>query len=649
MNRLQEESSPYLLQHASNPVDWYPWGVDAFAKARRENKPVFLSIGYSTCHWCHVMARESFEDAKVADLLNRHFVSVKVDKEERPDIDSIYLNACMALTGSGGWPLTVIMDHSGRPFFAGTYFPKQSRYGRPGLLELLEVINDEWQKERPKLLAFAEEITAQINQQIENNDSKVRLKPEEFPGLVQQAIAYDQARFDRYYGGFGSAPKFPTPHNLLFLLEAYENFHDPSCLEMAEKTLLAMAKGGIFDQIGFGFSRYSTDDKWLAPHFEKMLYDNALLIMAYTRAYEITKNPVYKTVAENTILWVKREMTDPGGGFYSAQDADSDGVEGKYYLFRPKEITSLLGEALGQAFCRLYDISDSGNFEGGSIPNQIIQTDFTDRMSPHLPKLYEYRKERTKLHRDDKILTAWNALIIAALADASVVFANEEYLAMAKRAAGFIERNLCQGDLVFSGFREGQRSGSGFLDDYAYYIYALLRLYYVSLAPDHLERAQVLTQKVIADYFDPQKGGFYLAGRSGEPLISQIKETYDGALPSGNSAMALDLIILNILSGGYGEIMSKQLDFMASQAADLPGAHSFFLYGLLKKDFGGRKITAVLAEPAQRAQIESLLRGKAWTMILDKETAEYRLKDSKTTYYVCEQNTCHLPQSELPL
>ncbi|MDR2711524.1 MAG: thioredoxin domain-containing protein [Clostridiales bacterium] len=649
MNRLQQESSPYLLQHAANPVDWYPWGIDAFTKARRENKPVFLSIGYSTCHWCHVMARESFEDAEVADVLNRHFVPVKVDKEERPDIDSVYMNACMTLTGSGGWPLTVIMDHSGRPFFAGTYFPKQSRYGRPGLLELLGVIYQQWQKDRQKLLASAEEITAQINQQIENNDSKVRLKPEEFPDLIQQAIAYYKAIFDRNYGGFGPAPKFPTPHNLLFLLEASENLHDPSCLEMAEKTLLSMAKGGIFDQIGFGFSRYSTDAKWLAPHFEKMLYDNALLIMAYTRAYEISKNPIYKTVAENTILWVKREMTDPEGGFYSAQDADSDGVEGKYYLFTPKEIISLLGEALGQAFCRLYDISQSGNFEGKNIPNQIIQTNFDNRMSPHLPKLYEYRKGRTRLHKDDKILTAWNALMIAALADAAVVFGNEEYLEMAQRAACFIEKNLCQDDRVFTGFREGKRTGSGFLDDYAFYIYALLRLYYVTLKENYLKRAQLFTQKVITDYFDPQKGGFYLAGRDGEALISQVKETYDGALPSGNSVMALNLIILNLLTGEYGEIMTDQLDFMTSQAADLPGGHSFFLYSMLEKDFAGRKITAVLAEPSQRAQIESLLRGKAWTMILDNETPEYRLKDSKTTYYVCEQNICNLPQSELPL
>ena len=580
MNRLKNETSPYLLQHMNNPVDWWPWCDEAFAKAKAENKPVFLSIGYSTCHWCHVMAHESFEDAEVADVLNRYFVPVKVDKEDRPDIDSVYMSVCLALTGSGGWPMTIIMEHTGKPFFAGTYFPKRYRYGMPGLIELLEGINAQWQTDRQKLLDSAEKITVRLNAQ-----SKKPLNHSDSDKLIKQGVAYFKSAFDRRYGGFGRAPKFPSPHNLLFLLEAYQNLHDRDCLEMAEKTLLSMAKGGIFDHIGFGFSRYSTDAKWLAPHFEKMLYDNALLIMAYTKAYEITRNPVYKTVTEKTILYIKREMTHPEGGFFSAQDADSDGVEGKYYVFTPREIVSTLGESDGQAFCELYDISESGNFEGKNIPNQIGRPALNDSISRFLPTLYEYRKKRTSLHKDDKILTAWNALMIAALADAFSIFGDESYLEAAKRAAAFIETNLCENGRVFTSFREGKRSGYGFLDDHAFYVYALLRLYHVTSEMQYLERAKRLAGKVAADFFDDRDGGFYLTGNYGEPLVARPKESYDGAIPSGNSVMTMNLVTLNLLTGEYEDILDKQASFMISQAADSPAGYSFLLYSLLKRDF----------------------------------------------------------------
>ena len=582
-NRLTSETSPYLLQHANNPVDWYPWGSEAFDKARAEDKPIFLSVGYSTCHWCHVMAHESFEDAEVSDILNRYFVPVKVDKEERPDVDSVYMKVCIALTGSGGWPLTVIMDQTGKPFFAGTYFPKYRRYQMPGLIDILSAISETWLTNRRELLDFAEKMTGLVNAQSEKATDHINLgKTVDAEQLINRSIAYFKSTFDPQYGGFGGVPKFPFPHNLLFLMEAYQNLHDRSCLEMAEKTLLSMAKGGIFDHIGFGFSRYSTDNKWLVPHFEKMLYDNALLIMAYTRAYEITRKSVYKTVAKRTVLYIQREMTHPGGGFYSAQDADSDGIEGKYYVFTPEEIVSVLGQDHGQEFCGLYDITKAGNFEGKSIPNQINKPELDDSLSILLPKLYKYRKTRTELRKDDKILTAWNALMISALTDASTVFGDASYLESAKQATRFIEMNLCENSEVFTSFREGKRTNTGFLDDYAFYIYALLRLYYATLETDYLNQAKSFLQKAVEDFFDHENGGFYFTRSGNESLVVRLKETYDGAIPSGNSVMVMNLATLNLLTGAYEEIMNKQISFMASQAADTPAGHSFFLYSMVK-------------------------------------------------------------------
>jgi len=379
-------------------------------------------------------------------------------------------------------------------------------------------------------------------------------------------------------------------------MEAYQRTGDSFCLEMAEKTLSAMAKGGIFDHIGFGFSRYSTDEKWLAPHFEKMLYDNALLLMAYTKAYELTKNPIYKIVAEKTIRYIEREMTRSNGGFYSAQDADSDGVEGKYYLFTQAEVIAALGETDGQAFCAMYDITPAGNFEGTNIPNQIGLSKFNDSLAHLLPTLYEYRQKRTSLHKDDKILTAWNGLMIAALADASVAFGNEACLDTAKRAAEFIQSNLCRDEQVFTSFRDGERSGHGFLDDYACYIYALLRLYSATPEACYLDLAKRLAGKTLSNFFDEEHGGFYLTGNDGEVLFVRPKESYDGAVPSGNSVMAMNLVLLNLLTGEYTDALARQMDFMASRAAENPGAHSFFLYSLLRENFSKSKVTDYICD-----------------------------------------------------
>ena len=643
-NYLIHESSPYLLQHAENPVDWYPWGDEAFAKAKCEDKPVFLSIGYSTCHWCHVMAHESFEDGEVADYLNKHFVCVKVDKEERPDIDSMYMRVCMALTGSGGWPLSVFMEYSGKPFFAGTYFPKRARFGSIGFMELLETIRESWVNHRGDLTGSADSILAQLR-------AESRPRGRYAAGnLCEKAVSTFRSTYDAKYGGFGRAPKFPSPHNLLFLMEMSEHTGDKSCLDMAEATLLGMAKGGIFDHVGFGFSRYSTDEKWLAPHFEKMLYDNALLVMAYAKAYERSGNAHYRTVAEKTIAYIQREMTSPDGGFYSAQDADSEGVEGKYYVFLPEETIAVLGEDTGSAFNRIYDITGPGNFEGGSIPNQIKNDSLDESMAPHLEKLYQYRKNRMRLHKDDKILTAWNALMIAALCHAATAFACDAYLDAARRAAGFIEKNLADRDCLFASFRDGKRSSAGFLDDYAFYIYAQLALYQASLEESYLERAVTLTKKTIADFFDPAEGGFYIYGTGGERLLLRPKEAYDGAIPSGNSVMTMNLVSLSLLSVyEFEAALVQQLAFMDREASDYPAGHAFYLLATLKRSFPGHKITAVLQSASERERVKKNLLGQGFVRILDRATAEYPLKNGKTTYYLCRGQTCLPPSNAYPI
>lgn len=644
MNELKNESSPYLLQHADNPVDWWPWRDEAFEKAKAEDKPVFLCIGYSTCHWCHVMAHESFEDAEVAGLLNEHFVCVKVDKEERPDIDSVYMDVCMALTGSGGWPLTIIMDHTGKPFFAGTYFPKKQRFGMNGLIEILHAVIEKWNNARGELLESANAIAAYVG----TRRDPAAGEPSEPERLIHRAVEQLKAAFDPRYGGFGRAPKFPTPHNLLFLMEYYEAAGDRRCLEMAEKTLVQMAKGGIFDHIGFGFSRYSTDERWLVPHFEKMLYDNALLVTAYTKAYALTKDETYRSVAEKTIEYIRREMTHAQGGFYAAQDADSDGVEGKYYVFTPPEIMAVLGEAEGREFCRIYDITDAGNFEGASIPNQIAQAKLSAQMEDAMPKLYAYRTARASLHKDDKILTAWNALMIAALADASLAFGQEVYLERAKLAAEFIETHLRDGERLLASCRDGKRSNTGFIDDYAFYTLALLKLYDATLDGAYLKKAEALAQRAIDEFFDHQRGGFYLYGNREKALVARPKEIYDGAMPSGNSVMTMNLLVLSSLAenAAIEQALDLQVGFMSAQAT-ASGGNSFFLSSLLKREFPIRRITAVLSDAAEMDGIRRALRGKGQVTILEQETGEYRLLGGKTTYYVCDNNVCHPPTNAL--
>ena len=427
-NRLANEKSPYLLQHANNPVNWYPWGDGAFDKAKSEDKPVFLSIGYSTCHWCHVMEKESFEDDEVAGILNDNFISIKVDREERPDIDHIYMSVCQLMTGQGGWPLTVFMTPDKKPFFAGTYFPKENRWQRPGLLTVLKRISNIWETSREKLIDVGDQMTRAIK------ELPARLAGEPSESVLGKAYGQLKASFDSDFGGFGRAPKFPSPHTLMFLLRFYKKHSEKQALKMVEKTLLGMFKGGLYDHIGSGFSRYSTDQKWLVPHFEKMLYDNALLAYTYLEACQVTKEPFYGVVAGEIFKYVFRKLSSPEGGFYSAEDADSEGVEGKFYVWSKKEVEKILGDKGAEAFCRQYDITDDGNFEGENIPNLTksgleeagsLFNVFEETLELR-DKLYRVRDKRVHPARDDKILTSWNGLMIAALAKGSSVLNSAE-------------------------------------------------------------------------------------------------------------------------------------------------------------------------------------------------------------------------------
>ncbi len=590
-NRLINESSPYLLQHAHNPVDWFPWGEEAFKKAKDENKPIFLSIGYSTCHWCHVMAHESFEDEEVAKVLNRDYISVKVDKEERPDIDAVYMSVCQGLTGGGGWPLTIIMAPDQKPFFAGTYYPKTKQYNVPGILEILNAVMKEWKENRDELLKAGDKIVNVLNARAQNTvkgsvqktGQGARLKKD----LIESAREALSQAFDSWYGGFGSSPKFPMPHNLMFLLRRYHFEKDGRALEMVEKTLQQMYRGGIFDHIGYGFSRYSTDDKWLAPHFEKMLYDNALLAMAYLEAYQITKKDLYKSVVMKTLSYIVREMTDLEGGFYSAQDADSEGVEGKFYVFSPREIHDLLGEADGTGFNDFFDITEAGNFEGSNIPNLIKTRDYDpipDAIRKRIPEVYEYRRNRTTLHKDDKVLISWNSLMITAFAKAYKTLGEEKYLQTAERAAEFLSDSMTRQDgKLFVSWRGGTASGTGTLDDYAFFTWALLELYEATMDLAYLEKARVLCSIMKDSFLDLEGGGFYLTDKDSERLIYRPKETYDGAVPSGNSAAGYVLIKLSKLTRmeEYHELGLKQLNYLSEQAESYPAGHCFALMALM--------------------------------------------------------------------
>lgn len=657
-NRLKQEKSPYLMQHGENPVDWYPWCEEAFQKATREDKPIFLSIGYSTCHWCHVMAHESFADSEVADLLNREFISIKVDREERPDIDAVYMSVCQAMTGSGGWPLTIFMTPEQKPFFAGTYFPKYGGYGRFGLMDLLDRVAYLWKNNREELLLAGNQITAAINQ----GQTGTGKKPDR--QLVERAYSQLAQRFDHKWGGFGAAPKFPTPHNLLLLMRYANTMQESNAMKMAEITLEDMARGGIFDHIGGGFSRYSTDEMWLVPHFEKMLYDNTLLLIAYVKAYQHTKKEYFADTADRTAGYILRELTDEEGGCYCGQDADSEGVEGKYYVFTPEEVKTVLGEENGDEFCRLYDITDAGNFEGKSIPNRIHTSENGwDINDPRLEKLYEYRINRTKLHKDDKILLSWNAWAMIALANAGQVLEEPSYLDAAVRIHAFIERKMVtENDRLYLRYRDGEAAYVGQLEDYAVYALALLELYRVTFDAKYLQAAIHRAKQMVELFEDKANGGYFMTAYDGEQLIARPKETYDGAMPSGNSVAAMVLQTLASLTGerSWQAAADRQLSFLAGEIGEYPSASCFGALAMMGALYPQRELVCATSDglpeelknylklhPA--ADLQVLLKTKDNTDVLSKcapFTKDYPIPEQGSMYYLCEGGACKAPVPE---
>ena len=591
-NRLANEKSPYLLQHAENPVDWYPWGEEAFVRARREDKPIFLSVGYSTCHWCHVMERESFEQEDVAAILNRSFVSIKVDREERPDIDQAYMKVCQAITGAGGWPLSIFMGPDGKPFYAGTYFPRRGRMGMPGLMEIAGKIAELWAGEREQLNRISGEIMRLVTAGPRQSEGLG-----EFPGtdLLDRTWRELARSYDPVWGGFGSAPKFPQPHDLIFLTRLHKRNPASNAFEMVEKTLLSMRSGGIFDQIGFGFHRYSVDEKWLVPHFEKMLYDQALLALAYNEAFLATGDDRYAKVVREIFEYVIREMQSPEGGFYCAQDADSEGKEGIFFTWTPPEIFEILGKDAGDIFCRAYGITPEGNFEEGrSIPHVVKPFQFlAGGMGMGLPeleglledsrkKLFAFRETRVHPLRDDKILTAWNGLMIAALARGAQTLADWSYAQAAVGAADFIlETMRAETGRLCRRYREGEVANPGYAGDYAFLIWGLLDLYETVFDVRYLREALRLQEGMSRIFEDPD-GGFFYTGKDGEEMIVREKVIHDAAIPSSNSVAALNLLRLGRMTGNPE--FEKKADLLirsfSNQVALQPAAFTHFMQAL---------------------------------------------------------------------
>lgn len=666
-NELIHEKSPYLLQHAHNPVNWFPWGKTAFQKAKEENKPIFLSIGYSTCHWCHVMAHESFESLQVAELLNRDYISIKVDREERPDIDAVYMSVCVAFHGAGGWPLTVIMTPEQKPFWVGTYLPKTSQYGHMGLLELLTSISQLWKNDREKLIESGESAV----QQLQQSETKKRPASELSREVFTRAFEWLQQTYDPHWGGFGAAPKFPTPFNLLFLLCYSAAEHEESALKMVEHTLDQMDRGGIYDHIGGGFSRYSTDEKWLIPHFEKTLYDNALLAQTYLEAYEKTKIPVYRRVAEDVLDYVLRELTDEKSGFYCGQDADSDGEEGKYYLFTPDEIGKVLGKKESNQFCEWFGITKAGNFEGKSVPNLIANERYAERneqMEADCRILYDYRLKRTKLHKDDKVLTAWNALMISALADAFILLQEPIYLKAAKDAQQFISESLVnhQTGRLYRRWRKGEAGIAAQLDDYAFYAFALLKLYQATFEVFYLKEAVRYSKQMIDLFFDNEEGGFYLYAKDAESLIGRPKETYDGAVPSGNSIAVAVLLWLFNLTGDrmWQQLSEKQVVFYSGYLSDFPAGNCAALCALTKVLYPSQELICVTSEDQAPSELISFLHDHQkqlpFSVIKTKAnqqelmnvapyTESYPIPAEGTAFYLCKDGKCSAPVTDLQI
>ena len=654
MNELRYEKSPYLLQHAGNPVRWRPWGSAAFDAAKRQDKPIFLSVGYATCHWCHVMAHESFENTAVAEEINRNFIPIKVDREERPDVDAVYMSACIAMNGSGGWPLSVLLTPERKPFWAGTYLSKKQ------LLSLLEQASALWQENREGVQRMSEKLTEHIRSE------QPQFSAEPSRALVENGVQQLAELYDKEWGGFGRAPKFPTPHNLIFLLRYARLTHDDTAQSMAACTLEHIFRGGIFDHIGGGFCRYSTDTKWLVPHFEKMLYDNALLALAYTEAFDHSRRAIFREIACRTLDFVLRELTDPLGGFWCGKDADSGGAEGLYYLLTPEEVSSALDADTASRFCVRFDVTSQGNFQGKSIPNLIRASEWEDEPSwakTARERLYSYRAERIKPATDDKILSAWNGLMLAALAKASLSFDEPRYLEAATKAAAFIQEYLMdENGALFARWRDGDAAHAGTLDDYAFTAWGFLALYGATFQTDYLHRARRLTEYLLDNFFDSERGGFYPYSAHGEQLITRVKETYDGAMPSGNAVSALVLSRLARLTGEERFLTAKDLQFryLAGAIREYPAGHCFTLLAMLEELWPTAELVCAAQEIS--AELCSFLRRQTrLNLTVHVKTPEnakqlaqlapftevYPIPPNGVKYYLCLGGMCQTPVDSL--
>jgi hypothetical protein len=670
-NRLIHETSPYLLQHAHNPVDWYPWSEEAFAKAKAEDKPILLSIGYSACHWCHVMAHESFEDEQIAALMNELFVNIKVDREERPDIDEIYMHAVQMLTGHGGWPLTVFLTPEGKPFYGGTYFPPVDRHNLPGFPRVLTAVAQAY-KERPHDVARA---TAQI---LRNLDSLARrsetVRPLQEETLAKAAASLAQ-HVDRVHGGLGSAPKFPHSMVFAFFLRRYHATGDTHYLHLTTHTLRKMAEGGIYDHLGGGFHRYAVDARWLVPHFEKMLYDNALLARLYLETYQATGDPFFRQIATDVLAYVEREMLHPQGGFYSTQDADTEGEEGKFFLWSRAEVMRILGDEVGEIFCRYYDVTDVGNFAGRNILHPTLtleqlatlfrrdREEVEQLLTEAKRTLFALRETRVKPLRDEKVLTSWNGLMISAFAAAFAVLGDVRYLGIARRAADFILTHLCHNGRLLRSFKDGRAKFNAYLDDYACFVAALIDLYEATFDSAYLARAVELTDVLLARFWDEEEGGFFFTSSDHETLISRSKSAFDSSLPSGNAVATFNLLRLFSLTEKHDYLARAERILRLFYDALEQNPFSF-AHMLCALDFYLRQPKQIVLIGERQAactqdmlrQIHSLfLPNKTLRCVEPHEVAEGKVPtlvagktqvDSKLTVYVCHRFACSLPVTE---
>jgi uncharacterized protein YyaL (SSP411 family) len=670
-NRLAAETSPYLLQHAHNPVDWYPWGPEALERARRENRPILLSIGYSACHWCHVMERESFENPDIARLMNDNFVNIKVDREERPDLDSIYMTAVQGMTGQGGWPMTVFLTPDGAPFYGGTYFPPEDRGGMPGFPRLLLSVAEAYRTKLDEVQQSAEQIRQFLQRQTGGQQERGVLRTE----ILDNAFNALRNQFDDRHGGFGGAPKFPQPMVLEFLLRTHSRTADPRALSMAELTLEKMARGGMYDQLGGGFHRYSVDNVWLVPHFEKMLYDNSQLGLGYLHAFQLTGNSFYRRICEETLDYVLREMTSPEGGFYSTQDADSEGEEGKFFVWTAGEIETALDQEDPRLFMAYYGVRPGGNFEGKSIlfvpnsaevmaeQNGVSTESLQEAIDRGRRKLFELRERRVKPGRDDKILTAWNGLMLRALAEAAAVLQRGNYRRAAESNANFVLTSLKDGQRLLRTYKDGQAKLNAYLEDYSFLADGLLALYESTLEARWYREARALVDTTLEQFWDEEQQAFFDTGRDHEQLVARPRDLFDNATPSGTSVAVDVLLRMAVLSGeqryrrvaesvlrpmtemmarapnGFGRLLSAlDLALAPSQEiaiiGDPSGPDTQALLGVVREDYRPNTVLALASGPDDSLAAELPL------------LSDRPRRDALATAYVCRNYACEAPTTD---